>query len=96
MRAPAPLTHDLTHRALGGVGLLAAVGAASGVVAQSVTADQDTPDEPHKVGEVVVSGLRPLIGDKLPLSIQDAPQSVNVVTTRLIAGTGGHAVGRRP
>jgi catecholate siderophore receptor len=89
MRHPPSPTPALAYRALSGVGLcVAAAGTGQAAMAQSAPSDQDAPGDSHKVGEVVVSGLRPLIGDKLPLTLQDAPQSVNVVTTRLMQEQG--------
>jgi len=89
MRTLAPPTLDLTRRAIGGLGLfMAAAGGGSGVMAQSAPTDQDKADESPKVGELVVSGLRPLLGDKLPLTILNAPQSVNVVTSKLMQEQG--------
>ncbi len=47
-------------------------------------ADQAEPGEAAVVSEVVVTGLRPLLGDKVPLPISGAPQSVNVVPLQLL------------
>lgn len=44
----------------------------------------DDGDEAVGVSEVVVSGLRPLMGDKIPLSRQDVPQSVDVIPKALM------------
>jgi catecholate siderophore receptor len=89
MSNPSSPRPALSRPAIGGFGLGVAVAAAgSAAMAQSVPADQDKPDDASKVGEVVVSGLRPLLGDKLPLTLQNAPQSVNVVTARLMQAQG--------
>ncbi len=83
---PAPV---LASRALESLGLGVAIAAAGpAAMAQNAPADPDKPDESAKVGEVVVTGLRPLLGDKLPLTLQNAPQSINVVTTRLMQAQG--------
>jgi catecholate siderophore receptor len=50
---------------------------------QTATGHAKPPSSAH-VGEVVVTGIRPLLGDKIPLSVKDTPQSVNVVPQQLI------------
>ena len=56
--------------------------------AQAVNSDATEPGHEKAkatgLGEVVVTGIRPLLGDKIPLTIQDTPQSVNVVPQRLL------------
>ncbi len=79
-------------KAIGTVGVCAgAASAASPALAQPAVADQPgstdhagagVPDA--SVSQVVVTGLRALLGDKIPLKIQDTPQSVNVVPEQLI------------
>ena len=46
-------------------------------------ADDADSDSAPAVSQVVVTGVRPLLGDKIPLSIKDTPQSVNVVPQEL-------------
>jgi catecholate siderophore receptor len=41
-------------------------------------------DETGGLSEVVVTGIRPLLGDKIPLQIKDTPQSVNVIAQKLL------------
>jgi catecholate siderophore receptor len=81
----------LKLRALGAAGVcMTALGADSSAVAQQASADGATPPdhtEPKTSegnGEVIVTGLRPLLGDKIPLTVKDTPQSVNVVPQRLL------------
>jgi catecholate siderophore receptor len=75
---------DLSRGALGGVTLcVTAWGAASGALADTASADQPAGDA-HDVNGVVVTGVRPLLGDKIPLTLQDTPQSVTVVPQRLL------------
>jgi catecholate siderophore receptor len=90
MRAPPSTTPSLGRAAIGGLGLcVATAGVAPGAMAQAAaTTDPDHGENTPKVGEVVVSGLRPLLGDKLPLTVQNAPQSVNIVTDRLMREQG--------
>jgi catecholate siderophore receptor len=77
--------------AAGAIGLCATgIGAGSGALAQTSAPDGAAPSDQTKaegstgVDEVVVPGLRPLLGDKIPLSIKDTPQSVNVVPQKLL------------
>jgi catecholate siderophore receptor len=68
---------------------VAGLGGASGAQAQTApegpaTSDRTTADPATSVGGLVVTGLRPLLGDKIPLTIQDTPQSVNLVPQKLI------------
>ncbi len=46
-------------------------------------ADPDR-DEATGVDEVVVSGLRPLLGDKIPLTLAETPQSVRLISSSLM------------
>jgi hypothetical protein len=95
MRAPPSTTPSLGRAAIGGLGLcVATAGVAPGAMAQAAaTTDPDHGENTPKVGEVVVSGLRPLLGDKLPLTVQNAPQSVNIVTDRLTRSTTSSSTG---
>jgi catecholate siderophore receptor len=71
---------DLPRRALAGVGLCAtAWGAASAAFGQTAA-----PDGSTDVGGVVVTGVRPLMGDKIPLTLKDTPQSVTVVPQEVL------------
>jgi catecholate siderophore receptor len=79
MRSSA-LSSTLRPVALGGLGVFAA----AGVSAQ----ETDQPPTARKLDELVVTGIRPLLGDKIPLKAQDTPQSVNVVTDKLLRAQG--------
>ncbi|HEX4180206.1 MAG TPA: TonB-dependent siderophore receptor [Caulobacteraceae bacterium] len=73
---------------VGAAGVWAA-GLAAGPAAHAETAPPDdgaAADHEKGVnpGEVVVTGIRPLLGQKIPLTIQDTPQSVNVVSKQLL------------
>jgi catecholate siderophore receptor len=73
---------------VGAVGMgFTALGLGPSAMAQTDTPDQtsaaDHPRSAH-VSEVVVTGLRPLLGDKVPLSVKDTPQSVNIVSQQLL------------
>jgi catecholate siderophore receptor len=78
-------------KAIGAVGVgMTGIGAGSAALAETTSSDQ-TPAPDHAksdkstgVGEVVVTGIRPLLGDKIPLTVQDTPQSVNVVSQKLL------------
>ena len=62
-------------------------GAGSAAFAQTSSADQaDHPksDRAAHDGDVIVTGLRPLLGDKIPLSVKDTPQSINVLPQKLL------------
>jgi catecholate siderophore receptor len=95
MRADTPTENELhpidaapaapLRNALGGVSLCAvAWGAATGAWA-------DAPTPPVATGAtdvngVVVTGVRPLMGDKIPLTQKDTPQSVTVLPQALLQG----------
>jgi catecholate siderophore receptor len=67
--------------------VLTAWSAASGAVAE--TADTQGADaDAASVADVVVTGVRPLLGDKIPLAVKDTPQSVNVVPLPLLQSQG--------
>jgi catecholate siderophore receptor len=56
--------------------------------AQADTAPVDpltSDDEDRKLQEVTVSGVRPLLHDKLPQDLQDTPQSITVVSQQLMS-----------
>jgi catecholate siderophore receptor len=75
----------LALRTLGAAGVcMTALGAPA--LAQASEADSASAPDDSKTGlsEVVVTGIRPLLGDKVPLKIQDTPQSVNVVPQQLL------------
>jgi catecholate siderophore receptor len=72
----------LAGRAAGGLGLVvSAWTAATPALADTAEA---APPAPSDVTGVVVTGVRPLMGDKIPLTQRDTPQSVTVVPQRLI------------
>jgi catecholate siderophore receptor len=76
-------------RTFGALSLWAtAMGANQAASAQTVVADPPEPTQAPEVKEVVVTGVRPLQGDKLPASLQDTPQSVTVVTPDLLREQG--------
>jgi catecholate siderophore receptor len=82
---------SLAFHTAGAIGLCATgVAAGSAVLAQTATPDGVAPSDHAKpggstgVGELVVTGIRPLLGDKIPLAIKDTPQSVNVVPQKLL------------
>ena len=53
--------------------------------ADTVAGDQPLADDADKkLQEVTVSGVRPLLRDKLPQDLQDTPQSVTVVSEQLM------------
>src|ERR1700686_247620 len=58
----------------------------SAAQADPVVADQAaSTDDDKKLQEVTVSGVRPLLHDKLPQDLQDTPQSISVVSEQLIS-----------
>jgi catecholate siderophore receptor len=76
-------------QAAGAVGVCAAGVGADSAAAQVTSSDEAATDhgkaaKPTGVGEVVVTGIRPLLGDKIPLTVKDTPQSVNVVPRQLL------------
>src|ERR1700722_7352818 len=90
---------ELPFLALSGAAAsLTALGAAPAALAQSQDAQagethtagaqsasaQATDADADSVSDVVVTGVRPLMGDKIPLTLQDAPQSVNVLPQKLL------------
>ena len=78
----------MTLHALGALGVcVTGVGFESSAFAQTGTPDQGPASNPAQSNDgesVVVTGVRPLLGDKIPLSIKDTPQSVNVVPQQLL------------
>ena len=74
------LPSTLRPVALGGLGVFAAAGA--------YAQETDQAPAPRKLDELVVTGIRPLMGDKIPLKPQDTPQSVNVITDKLLQAQG--------
>jgi catecholate siderophore receptor len=66
------------------------IAAASSALAHTAATDGTTTSDETQaggstgVGEVVVTGIRPLLGDKIPLQVKDTPQSVNVVPQKLL------------
>lgn len=63
--------------------------AAPGAHAESAVGDQADSSEPNdKLEQVTVTGVRPLLSDKLPQSQQDVPQSLTVVSSKLVAEQG--------
>jgi catecholate siderophore receptor len=58
--------------------------AVSGAFAQTAPTDQDKPPAPGNLEQITVTGLRPLVNDKLPTGLQDAPQSINIVDQQLL------------
>jgi len=74
--------------AVGAVGVCATgLGFESPALAQTGTSDPAAAPKSAKADDataVVVTGVRPLLGDKIPLSIKDTPQSVNVIPQQLL------------
>ncbi len=77
--------------AIGAIGVCATgLGVDSAAAAQTASPDQtaasDHPEaeKPAAGGLVVVTGIRSLLGAKIPLTVQNTPQSVNVVPQRLL------------
>jgi catecholate siderophore receptor len=67
--------------------MLTAWSAAAGAVAE--TADTQAADtDAASVSDVVVTGVRPLVGDKIPLTLKDTPQSVTVLPKELLQAQG--------
>jgi catecholate siderophore receptor len=65
-----------------------AAGASSAAALAPQPAAQDSDDSSGQLSEVTVSGVRTLLHDKLAQSQQNAPQSITVVTSRLMAAQG--------
>jgi catecholate siderophore receptor len=60
---------------------------------QSATAEAQPAiagEESPQVTAIVVTGVRALLGDKIPLDLQDTPQSVNIVPQTLIQDQAAH------
>ena len=84
---------ELPYLALSGAAVgLTALGATP-ALAQDARADAAGPQrarvnasdaDADSVSDVVVTGVRPLMGDKIPLTLQDAPQSANVLPEKLL------------
>jgi catecholate siderophore receptor len=79
--------HPFFHVARHGMGASAIfIGSVLGVAgAYAQTAgDQADGDEKHEKEEIVVTGVRSVINDKLGGSVQDAPQSINVISAKTL------------
>ena len=81
----------VTLQAAGAIGAsLTGLGLGSAALAQTMPADQETGPDHAETGkppagrDVVVTGLRPLLGAKIPLTVKDTPQSVNIVPLKLL------------
>ncbi|MGC1302550.1 MAG: TonB-dependent siderophore receptor [Caulobacteraceae bacterium] len=89
---------DVARHTVGAMGVcVAAIGVNAQAQAQTQTQTQTqiAAADPAKtdatsasVSEVVVTGVRPLQGEKLPDTLQDTPQSVNVISQKLIQEQG--------
>src|ERR1700679_4351439 len=69
----------------------ASIGGLSGAMAQTAPAQDNTAPSTPPQGEaekINVTGLRPLINDKLPTGLQDAPQSITVVSEQIMKEQG--------
>ena len=84
-------TFGLALHAAGAIGVMGADSSAMAQTTGNGTAPDQTSPKDHTdakkasdVGEVVVTGIRPLLGNKIPLSVQDTPQSVNIVSEQLL------------
>jgi len=80
--------HPFFHIGRHGAGATAifvgsALGAA-GAYAQTASPDQGDGDEGTEKQEIVVTGARSVINEKLGGSVQDAPQSINIVTAKTL------------
>jgi catecholate siderophore receptor len=62
---------------------LLGIGAAHADATPAEAAGPD--DDERKLQEVTVTGVRPLLHDKLPQDLQDTPQSITVVSERLMS-----------
>ena len=77
------------HPLMGATLCAASLGAVTGAAAQTATPAQDNAAPPQGNAEKIdVTGLRPLINDKLPTGLQDAPQSITVVSEELLKQQG--------
>ena len=75
--------------ALSGAAIAGLTAWGAGPAAVADTADAQAADtDAAAVSDVVVTGVRPLLGDKVPLILQDTPQSVNVLPQALIQAQG--------
>jgi catecholate siderophore receptor len=85
---PSLLSLGAAIHTVGAVGLgFTVLGLGPSAVAQTDTPAESSAADHSKapnVSEVVVTGLRPLLGDKIPLSVRDTPQSVNIVSEQLL------------
>ncbi len=86
--AASPLWQRLGTLGLCGVGVSSLLGAAAahadGAVAQSSAAGPDSDGDADDLQQVTVSGVRPLVDDKLPENLQNIPQTVTVVPEEVI------------
>ena len=88
-----PMTSDVVrypvfHVARHGVGATAIfIGSALGAVgvhAQTAGPDQGNAGDSHDKEEIVVTGARSVVNEKLGGSVQNAPQSINIVTAKTL------------
>ena len=92
---------ELPYLASGAAAGLAALSAASAAAADTPASDAPAPGaqaaavratdadaDTAEVSDVVVTGVRPLLGDKIPLTEKDTPQSVTVLPRELLQAQG--------
>ncbi len=58
--------------------------AVSSAMAQTALADDPKQQADAASEQITVTGLRPLVNDKLPTGLQDAPQSINIIDQQLL------------
>src|ERR1700761_3194892 len=79
------ILYPFFHIARQGAGATALfVGSALGAGAYAQTADQPGDEAHEKMDELVVTGQRSVVNEKLGGSIQDAPQSINIVSAKTL------------
>ena len=74
----------LSGRAITGLGICLSAWGGAAAADTAPPAPDPQPDGSASVSGVVVTGVRPLMGDKIPLTPQDTPQSVTVVPQKLL------------
>jgi catecholate siderophore receptor len=80
--SPVPYFH-IARRTVGATTLVMG-SAASLVGAVAQTADQDSAADKHEPEEIVVTGARSVVNEKLGGSVHNAPQSIDIVTAKTL------------
>jgi catecholate siderophore receptor len=79
-----PLFHVARHGVSATAIFVGSALGAAGVQAQTASPDQGNAGDSHDQEEIVVTGARSVVNEKLGGSVQNVPQSINIVTAKTL------------